>query len=379
MDFFFFFSRYFRFWIFAFSINMSSGMIKPGHSVKIHQKVDPQRATARTFFIDASNQSLTTIPPEIFDFEELEEVHLENNQIEEIPRGIQHLKNVRILYLNKNKLRKLCPELGTLSSLEGLDLSDNPLLSSSLPVLRGLRGLRELRLYHTDLAEIPVDLCKLLHHLELLGLDGNHLKSLPKEVVNHTKLREIYLKQNQFEVFPPELCALSNLEIVDLDDNKLTAIPPEIGNLTRLQKFYVARNNLLLLPESLCQCSKLSVLDLSHNRLHSLPHSLAELSGMTEIGLSGNHLEKVPRLICKWTSLHLLYLRDTGLRALRRSFRRLVNLRFLDLSQNHLERFPLQICALRNLEILALDDNKICQVPIPFPAVTVPSQGLFPP
>lgn len=305
-------------------------------------------------------------------------MHLENNQITEIPKDIKYLRNVRILYLNKNKLRDLCPELGELSRLEGLDLSDNPLLASSLPVLSSNRKLRELRLYHTDMGEIPIVLCKLLHHLELLGLAGNHLKSLPKEIANQTKLREIHLKQNQFEVFPLELCLLDNLEIIDLDENKLTVIPEEIGNLRKLRKFYVAYNSLPVLPEALCQCTQLSVLDLSYNRLHSIPHTLAELTEMTEVGLSGNHLEKVPRLICKWTSLHLLYLRNTGLRVLRHNFRRLVNLRFLDLSQNCLECCPLQICALRNLEILALDDNKIYQVLIPFLAVTMlPSRALL--
>lgn len=359
---------------------MSNDVIKSvGGASRIHPKDDPQQASARTFFIDASNRSLTTIPSEILQLEELEEAHLENNQIEAIPPGIQRLRNVRILYLNRNKLSELCPELGKLGSLEGLDLSHNPLLSSSLPVLSGLRRLRELRLYHTGLAEIPIVICKFLHHLELLGLSGNHLRSLPKELVNQTKLREIYLKQNQLEVFPAELCVLTNLEIIDLDENKLAVIPEEIGNLKRLQKFYLAYNSLPVLPEALGHCSQLSVLDLSYNRLHSIPHTLAELVGMTEIGLSGNHLEKVPRLVCKWTSMHLLYLCNTGLRGLRRSFRRLVSLRFLDLSQNHLERCPAEIAALKNLEVLALDDNKICQVLSPFLAVTALPQGLFPP
>lgn len=300
-------------------------------------------------------------------------MHLENNQIEEIPQDIQYLTNIKVLYLNNNRLSKLCLQLGKLSRLEGLDLSDNPILPSWVPILSSIRSLRQLRLYRTQVGEIPTEICKHLHHLELLGLSGNRLKSLPKEIVNQTKLRELYLKQNQFEVFPPELCVLRNLVIIDLDENRLTALPEEIGRLTRLQKFYVARNSLQGLPESLGQCNQLSVLDLSYNRLHSLPRSLGGLSEMAEAGLSGNPLEKVPRLVCKWTSLQLLYLRNTGLRSLRRSFRRLVNLRFLDLSQNHMQGFPVQLCSLKSLEILALDDNKIGKVRIPFPAGTRPS------
>lgn len=332
---------------------------------KALQRKDSHQVTDRTFFIDGSNQRLKTIPSEILALKELEEVHLENNQIEEIPQGIQYLQKIKVLYLHNNSLQNLCRELGALSSLESLDLSGNPLVLSSLQVISRLRTLRELRLYRTGLSEIPTGICKSLHHLELFGLSENYLESLPKEIVNQTKLREIYLKQNHFETFPCDLCVLCNLEVIDLDDNKLKNIPEDIGRLVKLQKFYIASNHLTGLPESLCQCSKLSVLDLTHNSIHSLPSSLERLTELTEVGLSGNRLEKVPRLLCSWVSLHLLYLRNTSLHGLRRSFKRLVNLRFLDLSQNQIDHFPVQICALKNLEILALDDNKVKQVLLP--------------
>uniref|UniRef100_A0A2K5E7F6 Leucine rich repeats and IQ motif containing 4 n=1 Tax=Aotus nancymaae TaxID=37293 RepID=A0A2K5E7F6_AOTNA len=324
---------------------MSKDVKSVERSPKIPQRNDPQHVNDRTFFINASNQSLTAIPLEIFAFTELEEVHLENNQIEEIPQEVQ------LLYLDRNNLRSPCPALGlpsSLESLESLGLSCNRISSSSLLVVSFLRALREPRPYPTDLKEVPV----------LLGLAGNHLKCLPEEIVNQTKLREIYLKRNQFEVFPQQLCVLCNLEIIDLDENKIGAVPEEIGHLTRLQKFFAASDNLPVLPASLCQCSRLSVLDLSHDLLHSVPNSLAELREM-----SGNRPEKVPRLICRWTSLHLLCLRNTGLRGLRGSFRRLLNLRCLDLSQNRLDHCPPQICSLKNLEVLALDDNKTGQLP----------------
>ncbi|XP_057612721.1 leucine-rich repeat and IQ domain-containing protein 4 [Chionomys nivalis] len=342
---------------------LSKEVLKPEQLPKVLQRNDSQRVTDRTYFIDGSNQGLKTIPSEILALKEIEELHLENNQISEIPQDIQNLKNVKVLYLHKNKLQGLSPELGFLSSLESLDLSGNPLLYSSLRVLSCLRTLRELRLYQTGLREVPSVICKSLHHLELLGLSGNNLKSLPKEIVNQSKLKEIYLKHNQFSAFPSDLCALFNLEVIDLDHNKLKAIPDEIGNLVGLQQFYVASNNLPLLPESLSRCTKLLVLDLTQNLLHSLPPSLQLLTELKEVGLSGNLLEKVPRLLCRWSALNLLYLRNTGLRGLRRSFKRLVNLLFLDLSQNHIDHFPAQICALRNLEILALDDNKVTQLP----------------
>lgn len=101
---------------------------------------------------------------------------------------------MRIFYLNKNKLRTLCFELGELSSLEGLDLSDNFLLSFFFFVFSGIRTLREFRFYYIDLEEIFVVIFKFFYYFELLGLVGNYLKFLFKEIVNEIKFREIYLK-----------------------------------------------------------------------------------------------------------------------------------------------------------------------------------------
>lgn len=107
------------------------------HSSRIQQKSDPQQVSDRIFFIDASNQSLLTIPTDILALRGVEEVHLENNLIAEIPKDIQHLRKIRVLYLNKNKLKNLCPEMGRLSNLEGLDPERQPAGNSSLPVLSG--------------------------------------------------------------------------------------------------------------------------------------------------------------------------------------------------------------------------------------------------
>ncbi|MEJ1277411.1 leucine-rich repeats and IQ motif containing 4 [Cricetulus griseus] len=267
---------------------MSKEVLKP--ELKVLQRNDPHQVTDRTFFMDGSNQNLKTIPSEILALKELEELHLENNQISEIDPDIQHLKNVRVLYLHKNNLQFLCQELASLSSLESLDVSSNPLLYSSLPVLSCLRTLRELRLYDTGLREVPTVICKSLHHLQLFGLSGNHLESLPKEIVNQTKLREIYLKKNQFFVFPPDLCVLVNLEVIDMDYNKLKAIPEEIGNLVKLQKFYL--------------------LYMRNTSLRGLRRSFKRLVNLRFLDLSQNHIDHFPAQICALKNLEILALDD---------------------------------------------------------------------
>ncbi|XP_040104557.1 LOW QUALITY PROTEIN: leucine-rich repeat and IQ domain-containing protein 4 [Oryx dammah] len=344
---------------------MSSDSTKGEHSSRIQQKSDPQQVSDRIFFIDASNQSLLTIPADILALRELEEVHLENNLIAEIPKDIQHLRMIRVLYLNKNKLKNLCPEMGKLSNLEGLDLSDNPLEASSLPVLSGIRQLRELRLYHTDLADIPVVICKLLHHLELLGLAGNRLKSLPKEIVNQTKLREIHLKHNQLQ---RSLWSC----VVSTTWRSSTWMRTSSRSSRKRREPDEAEEVLRVLQQPGCSPGVAGPVHQAISAgplLQPPPHPPAHLGRALADDGGGPEWEPpgkdaVPPLQVDLAVPSLPA--QTGLRVLRRSFRRLVNLRFLDLSQNFLEHCPLQICSLKNLEVLALDDNKIRQLPSDF-------------
>uniref|UniRef100_A0A8C3RN79 Uncharacterized protein n=1 Tax=Chelydra serpentina TaxID=8475 RepID=A0A8C3RN79_CHESE len=201
--------------------------------------------TDRIFFIDLANKQQTTIPLQIFELEDLEELHLEKNLIESVPGDIHRLNKVKVLYLNKNYIHDICEEFGELKYLQSLDLSSNPLSYSSLHIISKLQALRQLRLYDVNLDEFPVEICKCLHHVELLGLSGNNLRYLPKEIVNLRKLKEIYLQKNRFESFPLELCHLLTLEIIDLEQNLVSFVPEEIVSLTNLVKLFLAFNNLI--------------------------------------------------------------------------------------------------------------------------------------
>lgn len=203
----------------------------------------------------------------------------------------------------------------------------------------------------------PVVICKLLHHLELLGLAGNRLKSLPKGNSEPDQTEEIHLKHNQFAAFPLELCGLYNLEIIDLDENKLTVIPEEIGEPDEAKKkFYVAYNSLAV-SRVAGPVPRLSVLDLSYNRLHTLPFARrrADDGGGPEWEPPGKDAAPlqvdlaVPALPAQHRPAGAAHPSGAWLTC-----------GFLDLNQNFLEHCPLQICSL-NLEVLALDDNKICQ------------------
>ena len=118
------------------------------------------------------------------------------------------------LFLNNNQLTGIPAELGSLTSLEVLDLSTNQLTG-----------------------KIPAELGNLTN-LTHLYLSGNPLTgAIPAELGNLTNLTHLYLDGNQLTgAIPAELGYLTNVEVLYLQRNQLTGeIPAELGTLTNLE------------------------------------------------------------------------------------------------------------------------------------------------
>ncbi|KAG5671390.1 hypothetical protein PVAND_001588 [Polypedilum vanderplanki] len=93
--------------------------------------------------------------------------------VRNISPQLWHFEHLTALYLNDNCLIRLPSDIGLLVNLRTLDLSNNKL--RSLPAELGeLIQLRELHLNHNLLRSLPYELGKLFH-LVLLGLHGNPL------------------------------------------------------------------------------------------------------------------------------------------------------------------------------------------------------------
>lgn len=75
--------------------------------------------------LDLSGQGFFTISPNIFQYEFLESLYLNNNNLTTIPPIISKLKSLRVLDLSQNKIGVLSPELGLCFNLKFLYLFDN--------------------------------------------------------------------------------------------------------------------------------------------------------------------------------------------------------------------------------------------------------------
>ena len=137
------------------------------------------------------------------------------------------------------------PELGSLASLESLDLGYNLLSGPIPPELGSLASLRRLNLRANRLTgPIPPELHNLVS-LVLLWIGDNSLSG----------------------TIPPALGDLASLKFLGLWSNSLLGpIPPELSEVTGLERVHLQRNNLTgPIPESFLDLDGLELLRFDRN------------------------------------------------------------------------------------------------------------------
>lgn len=93
--------------------------------------------------LDLGKNNIKELPAEIVQFQYLRRLNLERNELETLPKEIGKLKNVKELIINQNQIYALPWEIGDMENLEYLDLWSNNL--SELPkTMKKLEKLRDI-------------------------------------------------------------------------------------------------------------------------------------------------------------------------------------------------------------------------------------------
>ena len=189
-----------------------------------------------------------TIPKELSSLEELQMVHFSSNMLvgSELS-SLALLRNLRDLRLCCKGLNgEIDPSLGTLENLEILFLG-------------------------TDLTgSIPVELGNLTNLTGLYLSDNELTGSIPVELGNLTNLTGLYLSDNELTgSIPAELGKLTSLTSLSLSRNKLTgSIPAELSKLTNLTSLSLSGNELTgCIPQALQDLQNLRYMDLDRLEL----------------------------------------------------------------------------------------------------------------
>ena len=213
-----------------------------------------------------------------------------------IPSELGSLSSLNSLDLYLNQLSGEIPsELGSLSSLEVLNLGGNRLSGEIPSELGSLSSLNSLILSFNRLSgEIPSELGS-LSSLNSLILSFNRLSGeIPSELGSLSSLNSLILGDNRLSgEIPSELGALSSLEVLGLGGNQLSGeIPSELGAISSLTMLVLGGNQLSgEIPSELGALSSLTMLVLEGNQLSGeIPSELGALSSLNTVALGGNQL-----------------------------------------------------------------------------------------
>ncbi|XP_063795179.1 leucine-rich repeat-containing protein 7 isoform X5 [Pseudophryne corroboree] len=361
--------------------------------------------------LDYSHCSLQQVPKEVFSFERtLEELYLDANQIEELPKQLFSCQALRKLSMPDNDLSALPATIASLVNLKELDMSKNGIQefpdnikcckcltiveASVNPISKLPDGFTQLlnltQLYLNDafLEYLPANFGR-LSKLRILELRENHLKTLPKSMSKLTQLERLDLGNNEFGELPEGLEQIQNLRELWIDNNSLQTMPGSIGKLKLLIYLDMSKNriesidmevsgcesleDLLLssnllqhLPDSIGLLKKLTTLKIDDNQLVALPNTLGNLSVLEEFDCSCNELENLPPTIGYLHGLRTLAVDENFLTELPREIGNCKNVTVMSLRSNKLEFLPEEIGQMQKLRVLNLSDNRLKNLPFSF-------------
>ncbi|CAJ1070416.1 erbin isoform X1 [Xyrichtys novacula] len=335
--------------------------------------------------LDYSHCSLETVPKEIFSFEKtLQELYLDANQIEELPKqlfncqllhrlsmpdndltvlpaAIANLINLRELDVSKNSIQEFPENIKNCKVLAVVEASVNPI--SKLPEgFTQLLSLTQLYLNDAFLEFLPASFGRLTK-LQILELRENQLKMLPKSMHKLTQLERLDLGSNEFVEVPEVLEQLTGIKELWMDGNRLTFLPGMLGTLKQLVYLDVSKNNLEMVDEQICGCESLQDLLLSNNGLTQLPGSIGSLKKLTALKVDENQLMYLPDSIGGLTSLDELDCSFNEIEALPSSIGQCVNIRTFAADHNFLAQLPPEMGNWKNATVLFLHSNKLETLP----------------
>uniref|UniRef100_H0VEU2 Leucine-rich repeat-containing protein 7 n=1 Tax=Cavia porcellus TaxID=10141 RepID=H0VEU2_CAVPO len=325
--------------------------------------------------LDYSHCSLQQVPKEVFNFERtLEELYLDANQIEELPKQLFNCQALRKLSIPDNDLSSLPTSIASLVNLKELDISKNGVQEfpenikccKCLTIIEAsVNPISKL----PDAKEIAVPEMRSMHklaQLERLDLGNNEFSELPEVLDQIQNLRELWMDNNALQVLPGSIGKLKMLVYLDMSKNRIETVDMDISGCEALEDLLLSSNMLQQLPDSIGLLKKLTTLKVDDNQLTMLPNTIGNLSLLEEFDCSCNELESLPSTIGYLHSLRTLAVDENFLPELPREIGSCKNVTVMSLRSNKLEFLPEEIGQMQKLRVLNLSDNRLKNLPFSF-------------
>ncbi|KAI3660187.1 hypothetical protein MP638_004461 [Amoeboaphelidium occidentale] len=201
------------------------------------------------------------------------------NELSENPSTLAPL--IKSLDLSRNNFTQIPEELGRLSSVKIIILSNNKITlfetSQGDEFFKSWQKLEVLDLGHNQLKCIPsTPSWSYLKNLKKLILSSNKLAAVPIEVGLLKNLIEIDLSHNEIEEIPLTICALPDLELLDVSFNNISVVPMEISNLDKMIILRLGHNQIRTLPSEIFTKNDIKIIDyegniIQHDKVREIP------------------------------------------------------------------------------------------------------------
>lgn len=278
---------------------------------------------------------------------------------------------VQLVLPDSNLIGTLPSEIGALSELEKIYLTDNPNLLGTLPEeLYSLSELVELDLQNTGINGLISPAIQNLSSLQFLNLRNTQfVGGLPSEIGALTELIILWITTNGSlgGSIPVSIGDLINLQGIQLNNNGLSGpIPDTIGNLENLEFLYLYNNQLEgPVPISLQRLTNLIELHLGNNTSinDTIPKELGDLESLVGLTLSNCSLQgSLPAELSKLSKLKFIRIFDNPSLGghIPSEYGQLDSLQEMQLQRNNLDSIiPISLGQLNQLRFLYLEKNSL--------------------
>ncbi|XP_021713759.1 serine/threonine-protein kinase BRI1-like 2 [Chenopodium quinoa] len=278
--------------------------------------------------------------------------------------------NLQTLNVSMNQFSgKISPFLGSLPSIQVIDLSHN-YLADSIPaeVWQACGSLTELHIAYNNLSgAVPAGSLSSCKWLQILDLSNNNLSGpFPGQALSGLQSLDTLVMSNNVisGSFPGTISSCAALRVVDFSSNRLSgAIPPDLcaGN-SSLEELRLPDNLIAgRIPPELAKCSSLKTVDFSLNYLNgTIPGEISKMENLEQFFAWYNGLEgEIPPEIGQCSKLKDLILNNNRLSGeIPKELFNITNLEWVSLTSNQLTgHIPKEFGLLQRLAVLQLGNN----------------------
>ncbi len=326
--------------------------------------------------LDIQGIGLTsTIPPELGKLSQLTNLNLSNNQFAgSIPETFGDLDNLVALHLHNNNLTGSLPaSLGNMDELRILSIFNNQLSdcydATLLELCNQLYPLFNNDNYISDGNNFDTPWSEFCGNMGTTGLCPPNCRATDSLtlVTFYNKISGLNwdLTQPMDSWVGVELNEYGCVSVLDLNESYLQGVlPAELSNLTELTYLHLGENSLTgIIPPTFDKLNNLTYLNLGENLLTgTIPPELGNMENLTYINLCSNNLSgEIPPELGQLSQLDLLFLLDNQLTgSIPGELSEIDSLQSLRLSNNQLSGcYPLELSTLCNTLSPYVDNNDI--------------------